>query len=131
MIFTRPRGEHEYILERERELASDAQTIFLLSDLRERDRVKVMDSFRVNVGDEEAGASVGGSGTRTYLAVKCGLKGWRNAKYPDGSPVEFVTESGSKQPSDDTLALLDWADKVELGNAVLNAAFTDEEDKEK
>ena len=63
MIFTRPRGEREYILERERDLASDAQTIFLLSDLRERDRAKVMDSFRVSVSDDAA-PEIGGGGQR-------------------------------------------------------------------
>tara|TARA_R110000764_G_scaffold237762_1_gene334181 strand:- start:3786 stop:4175 length:390 start_codon:yes stop_codon:yes gene_type:complete len=129
MIFTRPRGSREYVLERERDMPTDAQTIFLLDDLRERDRVKVMDSFRINLEGE--GSSVGGSGMRTYTAIKCGLRGWRNAKYADGTEVPFVSESGSKQPSDETLALLSWEDKSELAGEIIEAAFADEDDKEK
>lgn len=131
MIFTRPRGEREYILLRQRDLPVDAQTVFLLTDLRERDRAKVMDSFRISVSEDGGAGEVGGSGQRTYIAVKCGLTGWRNAKYPDGEEVKFVRESGSKQPADETLALLDWADKVELAGEIMTASFPDEEDKGK
>tara|TARA_R110000782_G_scaffold259110_2_gene349327 strand:+ start:39012 stop:39410 length:399 start_codon:yes stop_codon:yes gene_type:complete len=132
MIFTRPRGKRDYILIRERELATDAQTIFELDDLRERDRVRIMDSFKVSLASEgDTAGSIGGGGTRIYLSLKSGLKGWRNALYPDGTAVPFVTESGSKQPSDETLALLDAEAKNELAGEIMSQAFPDEDDKEK
>lgn len=129
MIFTRPRGQVEYVLKSERDQAADTQTVFLLTDLRERDRVKVMDTLRVSVEDDSA--AIGGSGTRVYTALKCGLVGWRNAKYPDGDDVPFETEPGSKQPSDATLAMIPWDTKIELADAIMSAAFPDEDDKKK
>lgn len=131
MIFTRPRGEREYILKRDRALSPESQTVFLLVDLRERDRAKVMDGFRVTLDDEGGAEEVGGGGQRTYVAMKCGLVGWRNAKYEDGTDVPFKSEFGGKQPSDETLALLSWEDKVELSAEILNSSFPDEEDKGK
>jgi len=127
-IFTRPRDSFEYILKAERDLPEDGQTIFLLADLKERHRVKIMDSFRVQVSDGDDGTSVGGSGSRIYMAVKYGLVGWKNAKYPDGTPVPFETESGGKTPTDDTLSMLSWADKMELAEVVLEAAYPSEDD---
>ena len=126
-IFTRPRDKFEYVLKSERDLPEEAQTIFLLADLKERHRVKIMDSFRVNV-EEGDSTSVGGSGSRIYMAVKYGLVGWRNAKYADGTPVPFETESGSRVPTDDTLGMLSWADKMEIAEVVLEAAYPSEED---
>lgn len=129
MIFTRPRERREYVLERERDLPPDAQTIFILDDILERDRVRVMDTWRVEIGKDAPVMS--GSGTRVYQAVRAGLRGWRNAKYEDGSEVPFETEPGSAYPTDATLALLPWEDKLELSQEILADMIPTEVDKEK
>ena len=132
MIITRPRGQRPYILEAERELEPEDQTVFLLTDLTERDRVGIMDQLRVSAASEGGTASITGSGTRTYMAVRAGLVGWQNLKDETGADVPFETVAGnSRKPKDETLALLDWETKVELQGAIMDAAFPDDEDKEK
>jgi len=127
-IFTRPRESYEYTLRAEIDLPEDERTTFLLTDLRERDRVRIMDSFKIEVSDSSDSGAVGGSGTRIYMAIKAGLVGWRGARYEDGTDVPFKTESGSKRVSDETLELLSWADKMELAEQILSSAYPSEDD---
>ena len=127
MIVTLPRGDREYILKSERTLPPASQTVFLLRDLTERDRVRIMDTLQVGVGDD--GARVGGTGTRTYTTVKAGLQGWRNIKDTEGKDVAAKLEGGTI--TDESLALLPWHVKIELQDAILSQSFPTEEEKGK
>lgn len=127
MIIVRPRGRREYILEEERDASASSQTVFLLDDLKEKDRVRIMDALQIQLTDGEG--KVGGVGQRVYIACKAGLKGWENLKDENGDTVAARLENG--EISDESLALLPWDAKRELMDAILEDAFVSEEDKKK
>lgn len=54
MIITRPRGRREYVLEEERDFPENQQTKFLLDDLKEKDRVRIMDALQIQLIDGRA-----------------------------------------------------------------------------
>ncbi|MCH9837069.1 hypothetical protein K0U83_15495 [bacterium] len=126
MIISLPRGKREYIVRAEAALPKSEQTVFLLDDLTERDRVAIMDTLTVSLGDE---TTMGGTGTRVYTCLKAGLKGWRNLYDVEGNEVTFKLNGSTI--TDDSLVLLPWEVKVELQEELLNGAFLSEADKEK
>lgn len=127
MIITRPRKGREYVLESERDLPTEEQTVFLLDDLKERDRVKVMDSFAV--GQSEDGTTIRGTGTRTYLVLKGGLRGWRNLTDDTGLDVPCGLEGNVI--TDASLEMLPWSVKDELVGEIMRSNVLDASDKEK
>ena len=128
MIITRPRGRREYVLEDERDLTPSQQTKFLLDDLREKDRVRIMDALQIQINDGDT--SLGGVGQRVYIACKAGLKGWENLSDEKGNDVECEVSS-SGEISDEALALLPWEAKREIMDAILEDSFIGEEDRGK
>ncbi len=128
MIITRPRGRREYVLEEERDLPETQQTKFLLDDLKEKDRVRIMDALQIQLSDGEG--SIGGVGQRVYIACKAGLKGWLNLSDENGTEVECPTDNKG-EVTDEGLSMLPWEAKRELMDAILEDTFTSEEDKGK
>jgi len=128
MIITRPRGRREYVLEEERDFPENQQTKFLLDDLKEKDRVRIMDALQIQISDGEG--SIGGVGQRVYIACKAGLKGWVNLSDEKGKEVECPLDSKG-EITDEGLALLPWEAKREIMDAILEDTFLTEEDKGK
>ncbi len=126
MIISLPQGKREYVCKADRDLEPSMQTVFLLDDLKEKDRVAIMDSLVITMGGD---AQMGGTGTRVYTCLKAGLRGWRNLRDVDTSQIECRMKGD--QISDESLALLPWEVKIELQEELLNGAFMTEADKEK
>jgi hypothetical protein len=132
MIALDPRQTRNYILEADRELPEDQQTIFKLKDLDEGTLIRLMDSIEVTRGDNgEARISSGGMGTRVYTIVQAGLVGWRNLRDGAGNSIPFHKNEVTNKIDDDLLARLPWTAKMELANAIEAGAKLTEEQEEK
>jgi hypothetical protein len=130
MIINRPRGRRDYVLEEERDLPESQQTRFHLDDLREKERVRIMDALQIQIGDGGGEGTIGGVGQRVYIACKAGLKGWANLSDEKGAAVDCPVDAKGIV-TDEALAMLPWEAKRELMDAILEDTFVSEEDKGK
>lgn len=132
MIALDPRATRNYILEADRSLPDEQQTIFQIQDLDEGTLVRLMDSIEVSRGDDgEAKISTGGMGTRVYTIIQAGLVGWRNLKDSSGKAIAFHKNEVTNKIDDGLLARLPWGAKMELANAIEAGARLTEEQEEK
>lgn len=117
---------HDYVLERERGLPPEQQTVFQLRTLTTRQRFRLMDLHRLRDGGVEIR-----QGEVQYTALKVGLVGWRNFLDANGAEIPFEREGGIRSvnhidvngpASDATLDRLASEDALELAEAVASAA---------
>lgn len=116
MIVIRPQGKREYVLRSERSLPKEKQTVFILDDLREKDRVEVMDAVRYSTDGVEQG--FGGAAKKVDRAVRATLKGWKNVTDAEGAEIEFQSDDAGR-PTDETLAMIPWKVMEELAAEVI------------
>lgn len=125
MIVIRPQGKRPYVLKAERSKKPEEQTVFLLGDLLERDRVEVMDCVRYTSDGFEQGLS--GAAKKVSKAVRATLKGWKNVFDTRGEEVPFETDDDGR-PTDETLAMIPWSVLEELAAEVLVSRLPSEDD---
>lgn len=127
MIALDPKGTREYVLRADRHLPADQRTVFLLRDLSQRDRVRVLDAH--GFADPESGHILAGVGTRTHLAVKAGLVGTRDdAPIRDarGKAVPFERGADGKV-ADAWLERVPLVALIELGREIMGASQLEEQ----
>ena len=125
MIVIRPQGKREYVLRAERALPKERQTVFILGDLLEKDRVDVMDAVRYTTDGVVQG--LGGAAEKVHRAVRATLKGWKNVTDSAGAEVEFQSDHEGRA-TDETLGMIPWDVMEELAAEVLAQRLPNESD---
>jgi hypothetical protein len=88
-----PKATFTYILEDDRKLPEEDQTVFTLRGLTVAEEAKVADSMISSIpGQEELSFR---SGTHQLTVLRHGLRGWENFKDADGKNVSFDTGRGN------------------------------------
>lgn len=117
-IALNPRDTFDYVLECDRDLPEEQQTVFVLRGLTVAQEAKVSDSMISTVAGSDEIHMRAGSHALTILRM--GLRGWRNFKDESGADVPFE-EDKSRRPrgiSDECLDRLHPAWRTELANAI-------------
>ena len=65
-------------------------------------------------------------GSMVMVALKAGLRGWRNVVDENGTEVKFVGEGTQKEPTDETLERLPLGVRMELWREIKNRSFLTE-----
>jgi hypothetical protein len=128
MVIARSTRENiRYVLESERELAADKQSVFLIATLPN----KMMLAILQLISRAEPQKWI-------ELALRAGLRGWDNFPDEDGKPTPFAREEGKtravhgvevKNPvKDEALELLPPSILLELANAILSANQIQDDD---
>lgn len=121
MIALSPHEQYEYVLKAERDIADP--TVFILKPLTMQQTREI---------EDEIGMSLTGTGfkagTVNYLALKYGLRGWKNLKYRDGTDVPFVTNPDGTA-SDETIEKLDAVTRSELAGEIWTSSHLTEDDR--
>lgn len=116
------REPREYVLNSERELPDQAQTVFLIRPISARERARFEDkkkwsdkTITTDVDNETREVPLIDNWAELgYECVLMGLAGWRNFKYEDGSECVF-----SKETPSDNLDCLSRETLLELYVAIL------------
>ena len=88
-----PKATFTYILEDDRKLPEEDQTVFTLRGLTVAEEAKVADSMISSIpGQEELSFR---SGTHQLTVLRHGLRGWENFKDADGKNVSFDIGRGN------------------------------------
>lgn len=108
-----PNKEFEYVLQCDRQLPTEQQTIFKLKVLSAKELA--------DIEDKSARADLSGnlefrSGSQTLRILNVGLKGWINFIGTDGNPVTFRENNGVPRPENWDLLRPEW--RRELANAI-------------
>lgn len=131
MIAVTPKDDWEWASAGDMALPAEERTVWILGDLRERDRVRLNDAVMVRQ-DDVTGAVSGGIGTRIYLTLKAGLRGIKDGyPFPDenGEHVPFdVSPNG--QVSDTFLERIEYSVQQEMFVAITARLSMDESEKE-
>lgn len=114
-IATTPNGRFRYVLEKDRTLPADQQTVWLLRTMNQVARRHFLNFIAQNL--------VGDAYER---ALQVGLLGWENLRDADGNEVEFITEGKTlnalgcdvNPPTRQTLGRISTADQIELIDAM-------------
>ncbi len=127
-----PQGERTIITEGDLKLPEDQQVEWKITDLSERQRVAFMDSLKL-VDDGSGRTAIGGQGTRIYVALKGGLKGYTDEKPLRDSEGNLVPFEKSKlgEVSDTFLERIIWTEKVAIADYITESIALLEEDTEK
>ena len=90
--------QFEYVLEDERKLPKEEQTIFILRPLTASENRHLQNAM-VQKFEGGSGSTLN-PGTGQYLALKAGLRGWKNLKHADDPEVqiEFEIDKGTRSP---------------------------------
>lgn len=110
-----PRQEFDYVLQCDRALPVDQQTVFVLRGLTVAEEARIEDSLAVLA---DGGVSMR-SGEQKLQILRMGLRGWRNFRRADGTEVPFQKVNG--HPGHVTDASLDFLApewRTELANAI-------------
>ena len=98
-----PKATFDYVLEDDRSLPKEDQTVFTLRGLTVAEEAKVADSMISSIpGEEELSFR---SGTHQLTILRHGLREWKNFLSSDGKDVPF--EAGRGSPRYVTDACLD------------------------
>ena len=122
-----PKATFEYVLEDDRKLPEDKQTVFTLRGLTVAEEAKVADSMISSIpGQEELSFR---SGTHQLTVLRFGLRGWRGFKDAEGKHVEFEAGRGSpRHVGDASLDRLLPRHRQELVGAIMDrGAITESE----
>lgn len=111
--------EFEYVLEDERDLPADDQTVWILRRLTwaEKKSLPRPTTVQTPTGDIRIEFD---RQTANERVLNLGLRGWRNLKDGSGGDVAFESNPGSGIPYE-LLALIEPA-MNELGNAIVDGA---------
>lgn len=114
-IALNPRQEFEYVLECDRQLPVEQQTVFVLRGLTVSEQADLEDRLAVLRGGDIAMQS----GTQKVTILRLGLVGWRNFRTADETEVLFEAVKGHpRHVTDGCLDRLDPEWRTELCNAI-------------
>jgi hypothetical protein len=114
-IALNPRQEFDYVLECDRTLPPEQQTVFRLRSLTVGEQADLEDSLAVRRG-EDLGINVGSQKLRI---LRLGLVGWSNFRDAAGAEVPFEAIKGHpRHVTDVCLDRLDSEWRTELANAI-------------
>lgn len=124
-----PKATFDYVLEDDRDLPTDDQTVFTLRGLTVAEEARVADSMISSIpGQEELAFR---SGTHQLTVLRFGLRGWSNFKNGDGAYVDFGTSKGNpRHVTDESLDRLLSRHRTELVGAVLDRGSISEAEGE-
>jgi hypothetical protein len=122
-----PRATFDYVLQEDRELPEEQQTVFELRSLTVSEEARVADSMIASVpGQDEMSIK---SGSYQLQILRCGLRGWRNFKTTAGTDAQFdVTKGNPRHVTDECLDRLSSANRTELTNAITEHSSVSEEE---
>jgi len=124
-----PTQPFDFVLECDRGLPYEEQTIWELKPLNVREAAKIEDgAVLFKEGGSEAAVA---SGSTTINVLKMGLKGVRNFRAADGSEVPFTTTKQGSEVSDTFLSRIAPEHRRELANAITEGAHLGEEERGK
>ena len=124
-----PKATFEYVLEDDRSLPTEEQTVFTLRGLTVAEEARVADSMISGLpGQDELSFR---SGTHQLTGLRYGLRGWSNFKDSEGSAVPFETTNGNpRNVKDSSLDRILPAYRTELVNAILERGSVNEAEGE-
>jgi hypothetical protein len=117
MIARDPRAQWRYVLQADRKLPTDEQTVFLLSHLTLTQEAQTVDAL-----------ARGEIGTHRTRNLREHLVGWENMRDPKGAQLAFEVDPRTKLVRDDLLMVMHVADRQELAMAVENETVYDPAD---
>jgi len=115
-------GEFDYILEGDREIAPEEQTVFRLKPLSWRDREAISEQ-QVFTTRSGMGYVPANQEAKIRKILSAGLMGWRNLRDENGSDVAFSMEvkGGERRIPDELLERI-APFRMELTEAILDAS---------
>lgn len=126
-----PDKSFDYVLECDRSLPEEQQTIWHLRALTVAERQRICDGIRV-----AQARGTDGNVAHILDAIRCGLQGWTNFRDPDGNEAEFVTgrprQAYIKREAvitDDCLERIPGEYMVEIGQAIIQCSRVEEGDR--
>ena len=124
-----PKATFDFVLEDDRKLPEDEQTVFTLRGLTVAEEAKVADSMISSIpGAEELSFR---SGTHQLTVLRFGLRGWKNFTDSDGKEVEMELSRGNpRQVTDDSLDRLIPRHRQELVGAIMDRGSISESEGE-
>ena len=124
-----PKATFNYVLEDDRKLKPEEQTVFVLRGLTVGEEAKVADSMISSIpGAEELSFR---SGTHQLTVLRFGLRSWENFAGPSGTAVVFDhTRSNPRHVTDECLDRLLSKHRTELVSAILERGSVTEEEGE-
>lgn len=123
MIVVSTREEFDYVMEADRDLPKEQQTVFRLRPLSLRESNEIEDLIGLGGGE---GFPAGTVHTKT---IKYGLVNWCNLKDQDGVSVGFEKKDGLIK--DKMLSMFTTAQRTELFNAIWEGATVTPGDSKK
>lgn len=113
-----PKATFTYVLEDDRKLPEEEQTLFTLRGLTVAEEAKVANSMISSIpGQEELSFR---SGTHQLTVLRQGLRGWQNFKDAAGGEIQFETGRGSpRQVTDESLDRILPRHRQELVGAIM------------
>jgi len=124
-----PQATFDYVLEDDRKLPKEEQTVFTLRGLTVSEEARVADTMISSIpGQEELAFR---SGTHQLTVLRQGLRGWSNFNSPEGEEVPFdKSRAHPKVITDDCLDRLSSVHRQEIVSAILDrGAVTESEGK--
>ena len=124
-----PKATFEYVLEDDRALPPEEQTVFNLRGLTVAEEARVADSMISGLpGQDELSFR---SGTHQLTVLRYGLRGWTGFLDSEGKPVQFETSNGSpRQVKDASLDRILPKYRTEIVNAILERGSVNEDEGE-
>jgi len=124
-----PKATFEFVLEDDRSLPEEEQTVFTLRGLTVAEEARVADSMISSIpGAEELSFR---SGTHQLTVLRFGLRGWRNLPTASGGEVKFdMTRGNPRVVTDDCLDRLLARHRSEISAAILERGAVTEEEGE-
>jgi len=114
-----PKSTFPYVLECDRTLPEEEQTIFQLRGLTVAEEAAVADSMILAHGGSDE--LTFRAGTHQLSVLRFGLRGWEKFLDPDGKEVSFdSTKSHPRHVSDPCLDRLEPTHRQELTTAILD-----------
>jgi hypothetical protein len=126
MAVARSKEGWSYVLKADRELPPEQRTTFHLRRLSNRTMTALQNLATYSLQNADIKVA---TGTQRWVTLKAGLAGWTNFLMPDGTPAEFRLFEGSttlhgvelaSSVRDESLELLDYADAMELADAIVD-----------
>jgi hypothetical protein len=113
-----PKSTFPYVLQCDRDLPEDEQTVFELRGLTVAEEAAVSDSMILaHGGTDELSFR---AGTHQLTILRHGLRGWQRFNGANGEPVEFeLTKGHPRNVTDGCLDRLDPKHRQELSNAIM------------
>lgn len=113
------RNEVEFILEEDRKLDADEQTIFTIKPLSARDYAVVQDRLKLKGSGDDM--SIENASSYNLDVLKLGLKGWSNFKNAEGNEIVFKPK--------DVLGSIDYVNvdyRYEIATAIIELSVMGE-----